>query len=85
MDKLVREYCESCSVCQLRASIRTRDRVPIIPTSRGDELPFNHLVMDCIGPIIPVGDSAAVRPKYDYALVVMIFSLDGRWHIYYVH
>ena len=81
MDKLVREYCKTCSVCQLRAPIRTRDRVPITPIPRGDELPFNHFIMDCIGPIIPVTDSVAVRPKYNNALVVI--DLFSQWPMAY--
>ena len=81
MDKNVQAYCESCPVCQLRAPVRKRDRVSITPIPRGDELPFNHLVMDCIGPIIPTDDSVAVRPKYNYALVVI--DLFSRWPMVY--
>ena len=81
MEKQVQTYCESCPVCQLRAPVRKRDRVPITPIPRGDELPFNHLVMDCIGPIIPAGDSVTIRPKYNYALVVV--DLFSRWPMAY--
>ena len=83
MEKQVQTYCESCPVCQLRAPVRKRDRVPITPIPKGDELSFNHLVMDCIGPIIPASDSVTVRPKYNYALVDVdeLFSKWSRAHL----
>ena len=65
----------------IEGTCQKRDRVPITPIPRGDELPFNHLVMDCIGLIIPTGDSVAVRPKYNYALVVV--DLFSRWPMAY--
>ena len=81
MENRVHAYCESCKVCQLRAPQKIRDRVPIIPIPRGDEFPFSHLVMDCIGPIVPHGDSVAIQPKYNYALVVV--DLISRWPMAY--
>lgn len=34
MDKLIREYCKSCAVCQMRAPVRIRDHIPITPIGR---------------------------------------------------
>ncbi len=48
MCRIVKYYCSSCDTCQKRAPVKVADRVPIRPISRGDELPFNHLVMDCM-------------------------------------
>ena len=51
------------------------------PIPRGDEFPFCHLVMDCIGPIVPHGDPVAIQPNYNYALVVI--DLFSRWPMAY--
>ena len=64
----------SPKVCQLRAPIRKKDRVPIIPIPRGYEFRFSHLVMDCIDciePMFPKGDVLATQPKFNFALVVV--------------
>ena len=53
------------------------NRVPILPIPRGDEFPFSLLVTDCIGPIVPRGDSVSIQPKYNYALAVI--DLISRW------
>ena len=82
MENRVHTYCESCKVCQLRAHHKIWDRVLIIPIPRGDEFPFSHLVMDCIGPIVPRGDPVAIQPKYNYALVVI--DLFSRWAVAYL-
>ena len=50
--KDVELYCTSCEQCQLRARKRVTDRVPITPIPRA-ELPCQHIVIDCIGPIDP--------------------------------
>ena len=81
MENQVHAYCESCKVYQLRAPHKIRDRVPIIPIPQGDEFLFSHLVMDCIGPIVPQGDPVAVQPNYNYALVVV--DLLSRWPMAY--
>jgi len=70
LDDIVREYCSTCDACQRRAPSRTLDRVPIRSIQRADELPFTHLVMDCIGPIISDPDPVATKPQYNYALVI---------------
>ena len=82
MENRVHTYCESCKVCQLRAPHKIRDRVLIILFPRGDEFPFSHLVMGCIGPIVPRGDQVAIQPKYNYALVVI--DLFSRWAVAYL-
>ena len=56
-------------------------RVPILPIPCGDEFPFSHLVTDCIGPIVPHGDSVVIQPNYNYALVVI--DLISRWPMAY--
>ena len=48
----VRDYTMSCEACQLRSRKRTMDHVPITPITH-DEVPFQTLFMDCIGPIDP--------------------------------
>ena len=48
----VRDYTMSCQACQLRSRKMTTDRVPITPITR-DEVPFQTLNMDCIGPLDP--------------------------------
>ena len=81
MEHRVRAYCEYRRVCRLRAPHKIRDRVLIQPIPRGDEFPFSHLVMDCIGPIVSRGDPVVVQPKYNYALVVVDLFL--RWPMAY--
>jgi Integrase zinc binding domain len=81
MDKVVKDYCNSCDMCQRRAPVKVRDRIPIHPIERGDELPFNHLIMDCIGPIVPVNDPTVVKPEYNYALVLV--DKYSRWPMAY--
>ena len=71
MKNIVRQYCASCDICQKRAPIRVSHRVPITPIPRDEELPFTHLVMDCIGPIVQNNDPVASKPMYNYALVVV--------------
>jgi hypothetical protein len=81
--EVVKEYIETCDVCQRRDKRKdwVRNRVPIRPIERGDELPFNHLVMDCIGPIIPVNDPVVAKPEYNYALVLV--DKYSRWPMAY--
>ena len=81
MNDRIKSYCSSCATCQLRTPVKTSDRVPITPIPRDDELPFTHLVMDCIGPILPEGDPAAKKPEYNYALVIV--DKYSRWPMAY--
>jgi hypothetical protein len=57
----VKQYFDSCNVCQLRARERRTDLVPIKPNERHEEN-FGHLQVDLIG---PMGNG-----KYQYALVL---------------
>ena len=59
--KRVKEFCDSCDICQLRARERRTDLVPIRPTERHEDN-FGHLKADLIG---PMGSG-----KYKYALVL---------------
>ena len=52
LKKSVREYVMSCHDCQLRSRKLTSDRVPITPITK-DQIPFQTLIMDCIGPLDP--------------------------------
>jgi len=47
----VQKACESCRQCQKKRRVTVYDRVPITPIPRGD-VPFNCLVMDCLGPLV---------------------------------
>jgi len=46
----VKEYCDSCQICQLRARERRTDLVPIKPIERYEDN-FGHLQADLIGPM----------------------------------
>jgi len=63
MNDRIKTHCTSCTICQLRAPVKVSDRIPITP--------FTHLVMDCIGTILPEGDHTSTNPKYNYALVIV--------------
>jgi len=52
LKKSVREYVMSCQDCQLRARRLATDRVTITPITK-DQVPFQTLNMDCIGPLEP--------------------------------
>ena len=81
MDRKIKEYCQSCSICQLRAPIKVAHRVPITPIPRDEEMPFTHLVMDCIGPLFPSDDTKRRISEYAYALVVV--DKFSRWPMAY--
>jgi hypothetical protein len=81
MDERIRSHCTTCSICQMRAPVKISDRVPITPIPRDDELPFTHLVMDCIGPILPEGDPTVPKPEFNYALVIV--DKYSRWPMAY--
>ena len=57
----VKDYCNSCEICQLRARERRTDLVPIKPIDRHEDN-FGHLQADIIG---PMGGGI-----YKYALVL---------------
>ena len=52
ISKDVADYCMSCTSCQHRRRKVATNRTPISPIPRA-ELPFQHITMDCIGPINP--------------------------------
>ena len=81
MDDKIKDYCSSCGVCQMRTPVKVADRVPITPIPRGDELPFTHLMMDCIGPILPDSDPAIAKPEFNYAIVIV--DKFSRWPMAY--
>ena len=68
MNEDCRHYIKTCSVCQLKAPVTHRDRVPITPILRADRV-FDHLFIDCIGPLISVEGQ---KVKYSY-----IVDVDG--------
>ncbi|HNJ38603.1 MAG TPA: RNase H-like domain-containing protein [Nitrosomonas sp.] len=57
----VKNYCDSCDVCQIRTRERRTDLVPIKPIDRHEEN-FGHLQADIIGPMS--------EGQYKYALVL---------------
>ncbi|KAM7281573.1 uncharacterized protein ISCGN_005867, partial [Ixodes scapularis] len=65
MQEQISKYCKDCHYCQLNARPRTRDRVPITPLVRPD-VPFQTVVMDCIGPLDPASSRGH---KYALCLV----------------
>jgi len=49
--KDVIDYCKSCEVCQKRARVTYRDRVPIEGGVVSTEPVFSHFYVDCLGPL----------------------------------
>ena len=60
----VQKACEVCHQCQKRRRVTVYDRVPINPIPR-NEVPFDCLVMDCMGPLF-----SSQNVEYNYALVI---------------
>ena len=81
MDDRIKLYCSTCKVCQLRAPVKVSDRVPITPIPRDDELPFTHLVMDCIGPILRDSDSTVKKQNTIMRLLLRTRFQSGLWPI----
>ena len=63
MNKTIKDYVDSCIDCQRKARAVVRDRIPIAVVPR-DEIPFSHLYMDVIGPLMEKGD-------YNYCLCII--------------
>ena len=59
-----KRHCQSCEVCQKKARITFRDRVPIQPIPRA-EVAFSHWFMDCLGPI------TSDKCEFNYCLVLV--------------
>jgi len=51
MSKIIREYVDTCLACQKKARAVIKDRVPISVVPR-DQVPFSHLHMDLVGPLL---------------------------------
>ena len=51
MSKTIREYVDTCLACQKKASAVIEDRVPISTVPR-DQVPFSHVYMDIVGPLL---------------------------------
>ena len=81
MDEKINEHCKTCPICQLRAPLKVAQRVPITSITRDDELPFSHLIVDCIGPLLPDRDPVKSKPEYNYALLVV--DKFSRWPMAY--
>lgn len=62
-----REYIKTCSICQKKARVTYRDRVPIKPIPRADRV-FDHLFVDIAGPLI---STEGQRVKYNYAFIAV--------------
>jgi len=60
-------YVQTCSVCQKKARITYRDRVPIKAIPRADRV-FDHWFVDCLGPIF---SGEGPKPYYNYALIAV--------------
>ena len=63
MNKTIKDYVDSCIDCQRKARAVVRDRIPIAVVPR-DEIPFSHLYMDVIGPLMEKAD-------YTYCLCII--------------
>jgi len=59
------KYCRECEVCQKRARVTFRDRVPIEGGVVSMEPVFSHFYVDCLGPIFPY------KTAYNYAIVLL--------------
>ena len=65
MIKDVVDYCRSCEVCQKRAPITYRDRVPIEGGVVSVEPVFSHFYVDALGPLFNH------KVEYNYCLVFL--------------
>ena len=68
----IKKRCFTWELCQKHKQVKVADRMPITPIPRDEKLPWTHLVMDCIGPIVGDGDPLATKPEYNYASVVVV-------------
>ena len=59
------KFCRECEVCQKRARVTFRDRVPIEGGVVSMEPVFSHFYVDCLGPIFPY------KTAYNYAIVFL--------------
>lgn len=66
----VRKYIQECEICQKRARITSRDRVPITPIPRAERA-FAHWFMDCAGPLF--------NQKVDFNYALILVDSATRW------
>ena len=67
MNKDVVDYCRSCEVCQKRAPVTFRDRVPIEGGVVSTEPVFSHFYVDALGPLF----NYKVEYNYNYCIVFL--------------
>ena len=67
LNKECKEYVKTCSVCQKKARVTYRDRVPIKAIPLADRV-LNHWWLDCLGPIF---SGEGPKPLYNYALIAV--------------
>ena len=65
MIKDVVDYCRSCEVCQKRAPITFRDRIPIKGGVVSIEPVFSHFYVDALGPLFNY------KVEYNYCIVFL--------------
>ena len=78
LSKVVADYCMSCTSWQQRRRKVATDCVPISPIPRA-ELPFQHIAMNCIGPIDPPSSKGL---KYTKNCLCIVYSCT-RWPAVY--
>lgn len=59
------KYCRSCEICQKRARVTCKDRVPIEGGVVSVEPVFSHFYVDCLGPL------CSYSIQYNYAIVFL--------------
>jgi len=65
------EYCQYCEICQKRAPITYRDRVPIVGGVVSTEPVFGHFYIDCFGPL------CSYNVPFQYGIVFLDHT--SRW------
>lgn len=60
-------YVKTCAVCQKKARVTYRDRVPIKAIPRADQV-FDHFFIDCMGPIF---SGEGPKPLYNYGVILV--------------
>ena len=77
----MKSYVDSSDICQKRTTFITKEQMLIQPIPLGNEHPFSHVRIDCMGPLIQVSDSTVTKPLYNHALV--IFDKCSLWLVAY--
>jgi len=65
MNKDVVEHCKTCEICQRRAPITSRNRIPIEGGAVSTEPVFSHFYIDALGPLFNH------KVEYNYCLVFL--------------